>query len=132
MKNVGFGPIIDCTLSDVIYNKHLLPWAYKNTNALGTGNEWDITIGLGVISGIITKEHLKQDEKGELWPLPNSPILKNRTFEFTLNYKDIINNSYKQTIKFNIIMTAVKDNNSIWSIYAELQLSTITPREITN
>lgn len=102
LKNVGFGPLVECIISDVYYNNSLFPRAIKtlNTNALESGGQWYISIGLGVVSGIITKEYLMQNEKGELWPSPNDPNLKNRTLEFTLSYKDIINTSYKQTIVF--------------------------------
>lgn len=142
ITNVGFGPLLNCCITDVRFNGELFPRAVLGVtqNALEKGGVYTIPIGLYGKTGQVKKEFIgkyknvvdPEHDLDEYVMEEASEGSGKGELSFYLSYNDIVDTPYQQKISLKVSVGYVRDTNRIWSYSPSLMLTEIQPREMKN
>ena len=138
LKNVGFGPMLNCCVSDVRFNDKSVPRPVPvlTQNALEPKGEYTISIGLRAEDGELDPSLIRKFPPGEL--LEDKPVfgaIDNKgagRLSFYLCYQDILGNPYQQKISLEVQIVCEQSPNGPRKYVPSISLSEVGEREMRN
>lgn len=127
IKNIGVGPLLNCYLTDVEYNEKPFPRAelILRNNALASGQQWDIMIGLSIKLGQIPDDLLVNNTTLGIIPSPDSLKNKGGKLKFTINFCNCMNKPDHRTVTL-CIYVGTESQNSQWHYTGEIYMESVT------
>lgn len=138
LKNVGFGPMLNCCISDVTFNNTPVPRPVPaiTQNALEPKGEKTISIGLRAEDGVIDHSFLQKTPQDDMWEeMPVFDATKNKgggRLSFYLCYNDIIGTPYQQKVSIGVQVAAKRSLDGVWKYVPSICLSEVGEREMKN